>query len=1015
MLIQPKRGPLCKECPLYKSGVIVQDRYKPNRFGGLALVGELPGFKEVQQHTVFVGPTGKLTNGILTMFHQDPDAAYFTNCIKCGLPHGAKPDEKDGEKAMECCKPLVLENLRRVKPKAVCLLGAVPLRALTSLVGITKYRGCVLETDDPWHLTCTFHPASVLGQRAKGAQQNFDLIYYDIRKAWELSQGLVELWSPDIRDASDAKVLIEFLIQVHDGPLPLAVDVETTDDVIGRIDAYTAHLETIGVAAVIDHGDWSTSGGPVRPQAWSIPWPGAHGAFYKPEDAETIVDLLRRIFSKPGQHLIFHNKLFDVPVLERHLKMVIKAFRDDTMLLHHAVYPKTPHTLQQVTSQFFAIHPWKDNFREFEKEIFWRQKQVYVEWEKADEDEEQETLMKRSWDLNQDRFEELLKYNASDSAATLDVYTTLLHEARTDGVLDVYERDRRLVDHTMAWTEDGIGIDLAKRRELEIEYSERLDKMEAELRGLCTLESYSSLEPQIEEAEAETNRWYDKARELGRVTTLLRKGEATWKDKLPYIEKQVTRIMELEHQPEMFEDGEEARVELIGKLRIRLERARRDQSDIEMAQHCLGRYGNDAEQTCREGVPRARDKAHEAREKLQVLRKTPTRETFNPRSMDHIRLIVMRRGVIPTKVTKKSKVPSVSKDSLWPHQDDEFVGKLFDWRDDYKLFSTYIKNLHKKLGPDGRLHPQYKITSTPSGRFGMTPAANTWPYSMREMMIPSEGCRIVGADYNALELRIVALVSGEPEWIKIFGEEGDLHEMMAARYFPDEFPQVNKKWHAFKGDEKAKNKKFPRRKELRDRGKNITFGDIYLAGAETLYEQVRSKMPEVRTKEQHARLRREVAAMQRVLRAATPNRMKWAYMQGDIVKEAGCLRTMRWKDQETGEGQGGRIRKWPVQGDPNECSNHGIQSSAGDIINASTERLVSRLKDLGIYRNGAWIILQMHDAWYLEVEEQHAEVVRDLLEEAMYCEIEYTSPVTGQKNLMRFTAEASIGDSVAEV
>lgn len=1012
-LILPKAGPECKSCPLFKKGIVVQDRYSPQHFEGLALVGQIPGRDEVRQHTVFIGPTGKTTDSTLRMFNADPGSVYFTNCIKCGLPNGAMPEEKEAEKAMECCQPLVLENLRRVGPKAVCLLGAIPLRALTSLQGITKYRGCILETEDPWYLTSTFHPASVL--RRKAPQQNFDIIYYDLKKAWELSRGLVEPWEPDIRDSSDEKALIEFLRDVHKRRLPLAVDVETTDDVAGRIDAYTARLETVGIAAMRTQADWSEAKGDERTEAWSIPWPGAYPKFYSPKGAKTIVTLLKKIFSDPKQHLIFHNKLFDVPVLERFFEMEIDAIRDDTLLLHHAVYPKTSHTLQQVASQFLVIHPWKDNFKEFEQIAYWRERQVYLEWEKTEDDEEMDSLQKRAWDLSHDRFEELLKYNASDAAATLDIYTVLIHEARTDGLLDVYERDRRLVDRTMAWTEDGIGIDLVKRQKLDREYSKRIDEKEAELRELCTLEPFAELAPRIKAAEDEVNSWYERARELGRIATLLRKGPDHWKSRAPYIAKQTAKLEAIEDQPELFEGGEEARLKATQKLRAGIARAERDMRDMEQAEEALERHGDDAEQVASSTVPKARAKAKEARKKLQELRKTPTKETFNPRSGDHIRLIVMRRGVIPTKVTKKAHLPSVSKDSLWPRMDDEFVAKLFDWREDYKLWSTYIKNLHKKLGPDGRLHPQYKLASTPSGRFGMTPAANTWPYSMREMMVASPGCKIVGADYNALELRVVSLLSGEPEWIRVFSEEGDLHEIMAARYFPDEFPQVNKKWHAFKGTEKEKDEAFPRRKELRGRGKNVTFGDIYLAGAQTLYEQIRSKMPDVKTKEQHEKLRREVMAMQRVLRASTPCRMKWANSQSQIAKECGYLNTTRWIDTVTEEGQGGRIRKWPIKEDPNENANHPIQGMAADIINASTERLVARLEEEGIYRNGAWIILQVHDAWYVEAEEQYAELVKGILEETMYCEITYTSPVTGEPNTMHFTAEAKIGDSVAEV
>jgi uracil-DNA glycosylase family 4 len=964
----------------------------------LSLVGEIPGFEEVRQHTVFIGPTGKLADTLLRIASIDPSTVHFTNCIRCGLPRGAKPEEQVAIKAAECCKPLVLHNLREVEPKSVCLLGAVPLKALVGLTGITKYRGCLLEHEDSWDLTSSFHPASTFPRKMRKApQQHLDLIYYDLKKAWGLSQGLVKHWKPNIFDSKDVKGLLRFLSQIRKHRIPVALDVETTDDIRGRIDAWSARLETIGVAARIGE----------EYLAWSIPWPQAYPNYYPVRSGNQIVKALDQLLADPKQTLVFHNKLFDVPVLERHFNRPIDALCEDTLILHHAVYPKTPHNLQQVASQYLAIPPWKDNFKEFEQISFWRQKQVYMEWEGTEDQDEQDDLAKRSWDLNQDLFEELLHYNASDAAATIEIYEIMCQEAKHDGLWDVYERDRRLVHYTLDWTEDGIGIDREKRRELEAEYSKRLDEMEIDLRKLSTLPASVELEPQILEAQTECQAWYEKARELKRAATLLQRGPDTWRDAESYIEKNERKL------------SEESDPNKVSRIKRGLVSARAALADINVARKAVADGLTEADLLMQSAE--ARKMGQRSQANLRKLRQKPAADTFNPRSTHHIREIVIRRGVIPTKVTKKTKLPSVSRDSLWPHQDDEFVGQLFKWRDDYKLYSTYIKNLEKKLGPDGRLHPVYKLHSTPSGRFGMSPAANTWPHSMRQMMIASEGCKIVGADYNALELRVVALLSGEPEWIEIFGGDGKLHERMSARYFPDEFPQINEQWLAYEGTEEEKNKAFPRRKELRKRAKNVTFGDIYLASAETLYEQIRTKMPEIRTKEQHEQLKREVAAMQRVLRAATPTRMKWAYMQSDIAKQARCLKTARWMDPTIKEEQGGRIRKWTIQPDPNECANHGVQGMAGDIFNASARRLVEALQAEDLYRTHVWIILPVHDAWYLEVDDiSHKngtlpEYVAKLLEKCMYTEISYKSPVTGATNTMRFTAEAKIGNTIAEV
>jgi len=227
--VPPKSGPRCGDCPMRERGIIVHDRFDESTYNGLSLVGELPGREEVRQHLVFVGPTGRLTDTLMRSCSIDTRSVHITNCIRCGLRGGAKLNEKDAELAMECCRPLVVENLGRVGARSVLLMGAVPLRALTGLVGINKYRGCIvgMEGEHPWITTCTFHPASVL--RHKAPQQNVELVYYDLRKAMGLASGDVEIWDPDIRDPKDVDSMIDLLRQVLTWRLPMAVDVETSE------------------------------------------------------------------------------------------------------------------------------------------------------------------------------------------------------------------------------------------------------------------------------------------------------------------------------------------------------------------------------------------------------------------------------------------------------------------------------------------------------------------------------------------------------------------------------------------------------------------------------------------------------------------------------------------------------------------------------------------------------------------------------------------------------------------
>lgn len=936
MKTAPKKGSRCNECPLFEPGVVVRD-FDPMRDGsGLALVGEMPGFKEVQVGLPMVGPTGHLLEAICKGIGKPYlfESLYRTNCILCGLPRGAKPTESAMAKAADCCRDLVLDNLKAAGISTVLCLGAVPTLSLRGLKGIAKYRGTV-DFGEPT-MTSTYHPAFMLKQEE--ARHLTDIIGADILKAVALAEGtiqpfesLVDVVDPLESGSIGALSLLEDIAGEH--PL-IAVDIETTDDESDRVDALSCKLLTVGIA--VERGG--------RYKAVSIPWPKAYPSLYDRSTAGAVERWLKRVLTAPRQRMVFHNKSFDVLVLERYFGE-LPGVREDTLLMHHATFPKCPHDLQSVASQFLAVEPWKDIYKASETSIF-KQIEKVEGWDEDDGDED-EGSDKTLYDLQRVQVSELLYYNSMDAATTLAVVEPLLEEARGMDTLKVYETDRELVDRSMYWTQAGIGIDLDRQRTLAVDKVKCIEQLRAALLGLSLLPEAGSNDAGIAALAVELEGLRKEARALKKAGDLEAHAD-------------VRKTME---------------------------------------------------------VIRAR---------VKVLRDLPTRGNFNPNSSRHLLAVLRERKVTPTKITAKNvdadgiPLPSTSKKSLWPKRDDEFVDTLFVYRRQQKLYSTYLKYLPSRIGPDTRLHPSWKLHSTPTGRFGSAPAVQNWPRDMRVMMRPAPGCVFVRADYSQIELRIAALLSDEASWIEVFQSGGDLHAMMAYEYFPVEFPDLDAQWRAVEGDDDAKDAAVPRRTELRKRGKNVTFGDIYLAGANTLYEQIREKMDDVQTREDHDRLKREVAVMQSRLRAKTPNRIEWARLQAEAIAASGYVKTPAWRHAD-GEWCGGRIRRYPMAKtgiSPNEAANTPIQGMAADIMSKATRLLCQRLEKLGLYRDGVWIVLQVHDELTLEVEDRVVRIgkrtaplpehVKDLLEECMYMEITHRSIVTGRENTMPFPAPAKV-------
>lgn len=135
-------------------------------------------------------------------------------------------------------------------------------------------------------------------------------------------------------------------------------------------------------------------------------------------------------------------------------------------------------------------------------------------------------------------------------------------------------------------------------------------------------------------------------------------------------------------------------------------------------------------------------------------------------------------------------------------------------------YSFYGENWTEKLHPDTqRIHPDFRQIETDTGRFNckepnfqQIPTENIY----RNCFIPEPDNKIVDADYDGCELRIVASWSKDPKMCKAFREGYDLHSYTASMIFgvPYGSPEVGKK------------------SILRGRAKNLNFGIIYGIGAQ---------------------------------------------------------------------------------------------------------------------------------------------------------------------------------------
>ena len=121
----------------------------------------------------------------------------------------------------------------------------------------------------------------------------------------------------------------------------------------------------------------------------------------------------------------------------------------------------------------------------------------------------------------------------------------------------------------------------------------------------------------------------------------------------------------------------------------------------------------------------------------------------------------------------------------------ELPTEILNYRHLSKLKSTYVDALPQLVNPrTGRLHTSFNQTGTATGRLSSSdpnlqniPIRGEWGKRIRSAFITEEGHQLMSFDYNQVELRILAHVSGDERLTTDFKEGTDVHTSTASKIF----------------------------------------------------------------------------------------------------------------------------------------------------------------------------------------------------------------------------------------
>lgn len=161
---------------------------------------------------------------------------------------------------------------------------------------------------------------------------------------------------------------------------------------------------------------------------------------------------------------------------------------------------------------------------------------------------------------------------------------------------------------------------------------------------------------------------------------------------------------------------------------------------------------------------------------------------FNPDSLEHKRQLLFgpkNKGGLGLNsdketTTGKASVADATLQSLKTKH--PVVQMMLDWAETKKLKSTYVEGMTPLLH-SGRLHPSFHLHRTVTARISSSgPNLQNIPRDgrMRSMFVAPKGQTLVVADYDQIELRVMAMFSQDKELLRIFTTGEDIHQGTAA-------------------------------------------------------------------------------------------------------------------------------------------------------------------------------------------------------------------------------------------
>lgn len=289
--------------------------------------------------------------------------------------------------------------------------------------------------------------------------------------------------------------------------------------------------------------------------------------------------------------------------------------------------------------------------------------------------------------------------------------------------------------------------------------------------------------------------------------------------------------------------------------------------------------------------------------------------------------------------------------------------KILEWRHFSKIKSTYTDALPKQMESDGRIHTNFAMAVTSTGRLSShdpnlqnIPIRTELGNKIRKAFIAEKGCKLISADYSQIELRLLAHIADIDILKQAFKNNYDIHSATASQMFGVDIKNVDS--------------------DLRRKAKTINFGIIYGISAFGLAERLGISRGEA--SDYIKQYFRQYPGIEAYMKQTVEFARKHSYVE-TIWGRKCYINGINDRNPA--------MRQFSERA----AINAPLQGSAADIIKKAMIKLAEKIEQ---DRLKAKILLQVHDELVIEAPENEAEKVALITKNIMENVISISVPTT---------------------